>query len=461
MTKTSTVDLLLDKPPQEQFDRFTRLVSEILKVPFALISIIDHERDRQFFTSASGLPEPIASTRQTPLSHSFCKHVVERDEPLIVKNATKTPLVRGNPAIEELNVHAYLGMPVHDQQGNPIGSLCAINQQPREWSAAEISLMKDLAGAVSDQIALQKALDTRDETLLKVSRLGNIVENAQHEVFTFDPVTFKFQDVNRGARTNLGYSTAEIRELTPFDIKPFFDRTDFEDLIEPLRLDKVPHLSFETVHERKNGSTYKVAIRLELHRRGGDEIFIAFCEDITRHRAIEGALRDKTRDFEALFKNAPDPLTISDMNTKILRANPAYESMTGAEAGSLIGKRFIDLIPLAYRDEVRAGLAKTSPQDPVFSITQTEVFKGKPATMVWTNVVQFENEFPIKIFSIANDVSKLQEAKSLAEDRELVARKAFEVRKVFLANMSHEIRTPLNAIMGLFQLIQMSDIPDR
>jgi hypothetical protein len=66
---------LLDSPPEESFDRFTRLATRLFKTPVALVSLVD--ADRQFFKSAIGLPEPWASLRQSPLSHSFCKLAVE------------------------------------------------------------------------------------------------------------------------------------------------------------------------------------------------------------------------------------------------------------------------------------------------------------------------------------------------------------------------------------------------
>ena len=76
---------LVDTPPEEGFDRFTRLATHVLGVPTALVSIVETERDRQYFTSACGLGEPWASQRQTPLSHSFCKHVKASGEPLSVE----------------------------------------------------------------------------------------------------------------------------------------------------------------------------------------------------------------------------------------------------------------------------------------------------------------------------------------------------------------------------------------
>jgi hypothetical protein len=65
---------LLDSPPEEAFDRLTRLASKILHVPVSLVSLVDHER--QYFKSVVGPDDPWATLRETPLSHSLCQHVV-------------------------------------------------------------------------------------------------------------------------------------------------------------------------------------------------------------------------------------------------------------------------------------------------------------------------------------------------------------------------------------------------
>src|SRR5829696_5678133 len=75
---------LLDAPAEERFDRLTRLARRLLGVPVALVSLLD--ADRQFFLSAQGLPEPWAVLRQTPLSHSFCRSVVEAGLPMCVSD---------------------------------------------------------------------------------------------------------------------------------------------------------------------------------------------------------------------------------------------------------------------------------------------------------------------------------------------------------------------------------------
>jgi len=94
----------LDTLPEENFDRLTRLAARLLRAPVALVSLVDAER--QFFKSCVGLPEPWLSRRQTPLSHSFCQHVVTSAEPLIIEDARANPLVKENLAVSELGVVA-------------------------------------------------------------------------------------------------------------------------------------------------------------------------------------------------------------------------------------------------------------------------------------------------------------------------------------------------------------------
>ena len=101
---------LLDTPAEEAFDRLTRLTTRLLDVPVALVSLVD--ADRQFFKSGLGLPEPWASRRETPLSYSFCQHAVARRRPLAIADARVDPLVQDSPAIAELGVIAYLGVPL-------------------------------------------------------------------------------------------------------------------------------------------------------------------------------------------------------------------------------------------------------------------------------------------------------------------------------------------------------------
>ena len=109
-------------------ERFARLVAGRLRVPVALVSLV--EADRQVFPGLVGLAEPWATRRQTPLSHSFCQHVAATDQPLILADARSDDRTCTSLAIGELGVVAYAGMPLTDSDGHVLGALCAIDTEP-------------------------------------------------------------------------------------------------------------------------------------------------------------------------------------------------------------------------------------------------------------------------------------------------------------------------------------------
>jgi diguanylate cyclase (GGDEF)-like protein len=145
---------ILDQTPEASLERLNVLARELLGVPVSLVSLVD--ADRQVFAAQSGLPEPWASYGGTPLSHSFCRHVVDRDAPLIVVDARAHPELRDNLAIRDINVIAYAGVPVHSRSGQPLGALCAIDGVPREWTDRDLQVLQDLASVASDLIDLHE-----------------------------------------------------------------------------------------------------------------------------------------------------------------------------------------------------------------------------------------------------------------------------------------------------------------
>jgi len=150
---------LLDTPGEEAFDRLTRLVTRILGVPVALVTLVD--RDRQFFKSCVGLPEPWASRRETPLSHSFCQHTVVSGAELVIDDAREHPELRGNLAIPDLGVVAYAGIPLVTSDGSVLGSFCAIDTKPRHWSADDLATLRDLAQSATSEIELRLTIEAQ------------------------------------------------------------------------------------------------------------------------------------------------------------------------------------------------------------------------------------------------------------------------------------------------------------
>ncbi|WP_239486744.1 GAF domain-containing protein, partial [Streptomyces durocortorensis] len=136
-------------------DRFARLVTRVLRVPVSLVSLL--EADRQVFPGMVGLSGVWAARRETPLSHSFCQHVVADGKPLILSDTRSSPRTCDSLAIPDLQVVAYAGMPLTDADGHVLGSLCAIDHEPREWTADEMRDLEDLTAACSMELRLRIA----------------------------------------------------------------------------------------------------------------------------------------------------------------------------------------------------------------------------------------------------------------------------------------------------------------
>jgi len=176
---------ILDAPAERVFQLLTDLASDILGAPVCLISVVTD--DRQFFVSSNGLGEPWSSRRETPLTHSFCQHVVQRNEPLVINDAREHPLVRDNPAIKDLSILAYLGVPLI-YEGATLGSFCIIDNRPREWTRAELALAQKLSAVTVSEFANRKSL-LQNQTILenrlrqahKMEAVGQLTAGVAHD----------------------------------------------------------------------------------------------------------------------------------------------------------------------------------------------------------------------------------------------------------------------------------------
>jgi len=94
---------LMDAGAQPALERFTRLACAMINAPVAVVSLVDDHR--QYFAAMQGITGWAADARGTPLSHSFCQHVVS-DGVLDVPDALEHPVLRHNLAVPELGVRA-------------------------------------------------------------------------------------------------------------------------------------------------------------------------------------------------------------------------------------------------------------------------------------------------------------------------------------------------------------------
>lgn len=148
---------ILDTRPEGTFDRVTAIVARLLQVPIAVVSLVDN--DRIWFKSRHGL-----DVQQIDRSPGLCASAILSPDIYVVTDASQDSRSAQNALVtSDFGLRFYVGAPLQTHDGFSLGTLCAIDKQPRQISPQEMAILKDLAGIVMDEIELRIAARKVDE----------------------------------------------------------------------------------------------------------------------------------------------------------------------------------------------------------------------------------------------------------------------------------------------------------
>jgi diguanylate cyclase (GGDEF)-like protein len=244
---------LLDTPPEERFDRYTRLARRLFGVNMVLVSLVDS--DRQWFKSKDGL-----DAAQTPRAISFCGHAIHLDdEPLVVVNALDDERFHDNPLVSgPPNIRFYAGHPLRVHSHN-VGTFCLISEEPRQLDAEERALLADLAGLVVDELAATMSA-------------------------TSDPLTGLTN--RRGFDAICEHALATCRRMERPASLLFFDLDGFKALNDTFGHDAGDEALVQMARHLRDSFRASDVVA----RRGGDE-FCVLCTGATRDQALPAVQR--------------------------------------------------------------------------------------------------------------------------------------------------------------------------
>ena len=297
---------VLDTPPEEPFDRLTRLASSILGTPIALISLIDESR--QWFKSAVGL-----DMTSTPRDVALCAHAIVTSDVLVVPDAaadarfTDNPLVVGDPGIR-----FYAAAPLTAPDGHRLGTLCVIDHEERSAGLTDLQQqqLRDLAALVVDQLELRRrsaeldasrrefalasmASDTSERRQLEAlkeseQRYRLLFHNNPQPMWVYDSETLAFLDVNAASESMYGYTRDEFLASTILDIRPSEDSEHVREMAQ-----RAPQGMARTGpwrHMRKDGSVFFVRISSYPTLFEGRRARLVLADDISAEKHLEEQL---------------------------------------------------------------------------------------------------------------------------------------------------------------------------
>lgn len=160
---------ILDTPSEEAYDDITALASFICDVPIALISFVDAER--QWFKSKVGL-----DVAQTSRDVSFCSHTILEQAIMIINDTLCDERFMHNPLVTSSpHIRFYAGVPLCTPEGQPLGTLCVIDRQPRCLSEKQQNALKTLARQVVMQLELRRVSTQLASSLQKIQILEGLI----------------------------------------------------------------------------------------------------------------------------------------------------------------------------------------------------------------------------------------------------------------------------------------------
>ncbi|WP_170178898.1 GAF domain-containing sensor histidine kinase [Solirubrobacter pauli] len=271
---------ILDTPPEERFDRLTRIAVAVFDTAISTVTLIDE--DRQWHKACLGV-----DSREDDRAVSFCSVAIEKPRPLIVPDATQDPrfadnrLVTGPP-----HIRFYAGIPLTTATGFRVGTLCVIDTKPRAFGDEELALLHDLARIAEDELnhkelsaalAAWRESEQRFRAVFHESAIGMTMVDADGRLV----------EANLAFAAMVDIQPDELRGLPVSAITHPAERDN--DDVGQLFAGQIDRLRRERRYVRPDGTWFWGALTASMlrDREGRPDVAIGMIEDITERKEVE------------------------------------------------------------------------------------------------------------------------------------------------------------------------------
>ncbi|MBU4012652.1 MAG: PAS domain S-box protein, partial [Proteobacteria bacterium] len=239
------------------------------------------------------------------------------------------------------------------------------------WVEDHVSWEKDQQGNVVSLNGVMSDITERKQAEESLTLFRSLMEQSNDAVEVVDPETARFLDANEKACAELGYTRDEFLSLKIHDIDPIVDKSAFPKVMAELR--KSGSMMLESLHHRKDGTTFPVELSLKYVQLGRDYV-VTIVRDITERKRAEEALLESEEKYKTLFNSAGDAIFIMN-HTIFLECNIQTEKIYGCTKDQIIGHSPVEYSPEKQPDGSFSEHAAVKKIEAAFA--------GEPQTFEW------------------------------------------------------------------------------
>ena len=439
---------ILDTLPEALYDDITKLASEICDTPISLISLVDDKR--QWFKSHHGL-----SVSETEKRLAYCAHAInDPDNILEVPDAFEDERFHDNPlATGEPHVRFYAGAPLKDKQGNALGTLCVIDNKPRNLTKVQKECLKALSRQVIALLELRLETSRRNDAYEEFLEL---VENLGDGVFELD------ED------GNCIYANSKMlkllnREWNEVVNTSIWDMIYHEDVKEMQRYyanqfrKKTAICYYEYRIAPKNGEPIWLAQTTTMSYHGKRMVRLrSISRDLSETKQLKLDLAEKDSLYRLVSENSSDLIAIHEPDGRYKFVAPSSKDLIGYKASELIGKNPYDFIHKEDIPRLQQGPHSATLDGEAVQKVEYR-FRKKDGNYIWfesyTKPILNSEDQVISFQTSSRDITQKKIERQQLVAAKQKAEEATASQATFLSMMSHEIRTPLNGIIGITRLL--------
>jgi len=187
------------------------------------------------------------------------------------------------------------------------------------WNDLHITPIINRKGIVTNYIGILNDITDKKITEQEKKYLATIFDESLNEIYVFDVKTLQFINANYGAQKNIGYTLEDLKNMTSVDIKPEYTELQFRNELEMLDKDNVEKIEFETIHQRKSGTTYPVNVHLQRSKLGDRDVYVSIILDITEQKnytkKLEVTVAKRTEELKTALASE---IELNELKTRFL-----------------------------------------------------------------------------------------------------------------------------------------------